>query len=68
MMYDREKSDSPIVPRKPPNKAASAAAEAVEGRGGAKGNADRQSTRQARNWGSVSQALGRMEALQLSPR
>ena len=60
MMHDQEKSDLPIVPGKPPNKAAIAAAEAVEGRGGAKGNADRQSTRQAQNWESVSQALDRI--------
>jgi RNA-directed DNA polymerase len=38
-MHERGKSDSPVVPAKPPNKAARAAAEAVEGRGLAKGNA-----------------------------
>jgi RNA-directed DNA polymerase len=39
-MNDRGKSDGPVVPAKPPNKAAaSAAAEAVEERGQAKGNA-----------------------------
>ena len=38
-MHDRGKSDRPVVPAKPPNKAAAAAAEAVEGRGPAKGNA-----------------------------
>src|SRR4051794_35666614 len=38
-MHERGKSDSPVVPAKPPNKAASAAAEAVEGRRLAKGNA-----------------------------
>ena len=37
-MNERGKSDGPVVPAKPPNKAASAAAEAVEGRGPAKGN------------------------------
>jgi len=37
MMNGRGKSDSPIVPRKPPNKAKGPAAEAVEGRGLAKG-------------------------------
>ncbi len=36
MMHDRGKSDSPVVPTKPPNKAP--AAEVVEGRGLAKGN------------------------------
>ena len=38
MMHGHGKSDSPIVPTKLPNKAACAAAEAVEGRGLAKGN------------------------------
>ena len=39
-MNDRRESDGPVVPAKPPNNAASpAAAEAVEGRGPAKGNA-----------------------------
>jgi group II intron reverse transcriptase/maturase len=38
-MHDREKSDGPEVPVKLPNKAQGGAAEAVEGRGPAKGNA-----------------------------
>jgi hypothetical protein len=38
-MHERGKSDSPVLPAKPPNNAALAAAEVVEGRGGlAKGN------------------------------
>ena len=37
-MHDRGKSDSPVVPAKPPNNATVVAAEAVEGRGLAKGN------------------------------
>jgi RNA-directed DNA polymerase len=37
MMNGRGKSDSPVVPGKPPNKAKGPAAEAVEGRGLAKG-------------------------------
>jgi len=37
-MHEHGKSDSPVVPAKPPNKAT--AAEAVEGRGLAKGNTD----------------------------
>jgi hypothetical protein len=32
-MYERGKSDSPVVPAKPPNKAAPAVAEVVEERG-----------------------------------
>ena len=59
MMHGRGKSDSPIVPGKPPNKAA-LAAEAVEGRGGAKGNAVRSSTHQTQSWASVSQARERI--------
>jgi RNA-directed DNA polymerase len=39
LMHDRGKSDGRVVPEKPPNKAASAAAEAVEERRPAKGNA-----------------------------
>jgi RNA-directed DNA polymerase len=38
-MHERRKSDRPVVPAKPPNNAASAAAEVVEERGLAKGNA-----------------------------
>src|SRR5258708_8708364 len=39
MMHDREKSDSAIVAGKPTNKAVPTAAEPVEPRAGAKGNA-----------------------------
>jgi RNA-directed DNA polymerase len=42
------------------NNAAHAAAETMEGRGGAKGNAVRGSTRQTQSWESVSPALGRI--------
>jgi group II intron reverse transcriptase/maturase len=38
-MDDREKSDGPVVPKKPSNNAQGGAAEAVEGSGPAKGNA-----------------------------
>src|SRR3990170_4014240 len=41
-MYERGKSDSPVVPAKPPNKPARAGAEAVEERGLAKGNTGQQ--------------------------
>src|SRR5450755_5177452 len=37
-MHERGKSDSPVVPAKPPNNATVVAAEVVEGRGLAKGN------------------------------
>ena len=60
MMYGQGKSDSPIVPVKSPNNAALAAAEAMEERGGAKGNAVRGSTCQTQSWESVSPALDRI--------
>jgi hypothetical protein len=37
MMPDHGKSDKPVAPEKPPDKAATGAAEAVEGRGLTKG-------------------------------
>jgi len=39
-MHERGKSDSPVVPAKPPNKAGRPAAEVVEERGLAEGNTD----------------------------
>jgi len=42
MMHDSGKSDRPVVPTKPSNKADLSAAEGVEGRGLAKGNTDEQ--------------------------
>ena len=60
MMHGHEKSDSAIVARKPANKAGRPAAEPVEPRAGAKGNADQQSTRRAQSRASVSQALERI--------
>ena len=43
MMYDHEKSDPAIVAVKPTNKAGQPAAELVEPRAGAEGNASQQS-------------------------
>jgi RNA-directed DNA polymerase len=60
MMNGREESDPAIVARKPTNKAEQAAAELVERRAGAEGNADWQSTRRAQNRVSVTQALNRV--------
>ena len=60
MMHGREKSDSAIVAMRPTNNAGRPAAEAVERRAGAEGNADQQSTRRAQDRESVSQALGRV--------
>src|ERR687895_612151 len=59
-MHDSGKSDGRVLPEKPPNKAASAAAEAVEGRRPAKGNAASE-TRPGRRAGvSVSSDLDRV--------
>lgn len=60
MMYGGGKSDPGIVAVKPANNAEPSAAEPVEPRTGTKGNADQQSTRQAQDWVSVSQALARI--------
>jgi RNA-directed DNA polymerase len=60
MMHGKEQSDSPIVPRKPVNKAAQAVAESAEGSGGTKRNADLQSTDRTQSRDAVSQAQGRI--------
>ena len=60
MMDVQGKSDLPIVPLKPSNDAALAAAETGEGRGGAKGNAIQSGMRQTQSWESVSLALDRI--------
>src|SRR5262245_37811630 len=60
MMHAREKSDSAIVAVKPTNKAEQSAAEPVEQRAEAEGNASQQSTRRTQCRESVSQALERI--------
>ena len=60
MMHGREKSDPAIVARKPANKAGRPAAEPVERRAGAEGNAGQQSTCRAQDRVGVSQALDRV--------
>src|SRR6201989_1821385 len=60
MMHGRGKSDSAIVAGKPTNKDGQPAAEPVEQRAEAKGNANQQSTRRAQDRESVSQALERI--------
>ena len=57
-MHDREKSDSPVVPAKPPNKAV--AAEVVEGRGLAKGNTTSKTRAGLRAGKDASSALARV--------
>ena len=59
-MSAMEKSDLPEVARKRANKAASVAAEPVERRGGAKENADLQSTVRTQSREAVSQAQARI--------
>jgi RNA-directed DNA polymerase len=59
-MSAKEKSDLPEVARKRANKAASAAAEPVERRGGAKENAELQSTVRTQSREAVSQAQARI--------
>ena len=65
MMNGRGKSDSAIVAGKPTNKAGQPAAESVEPRAGAKGNASQQSTHRTQRRVRVSQALERVR--QVSP-
>src|SRR6201985_1994666 len=60
MPHEHEKPDPAIVATKPTNKAEQPAAEPVERRAGAEGNADQQSTRRAQDRESVSQALERV--------
>src|ERR1700681_3505555 len=60
MMHGRGKSDEAIVALKPANKAERSAAEPVEPRAEAKGNAGQHSTCQTQRWAGVAQALERI--------
>ncbi|MBV9287496.1 MAG: group II intron reverse transcriptase/maturase [Hyphomicrobiales bacterium] len=60
MTHDREKSGSAVVAVKPANAVSGTAAEPVEPRAGAEGNANQQSTRRTQCRASVSQALERI--------
>ena len=60
MMDGRGESDSAIVAVKPTNAAEQSAAELVEPRAEAEGNAGQHSTCQTQRWASVSQALERI--------
>ena len=60
MMHEREKSDPAVVAVKPVNKAERSAAESVEPRAGAKGNAGQHSTDRAQKRATVSQGLERI--------
>src|SRR5580700_8408366 len=59
-MNGREKSDPAIVAMNPANKAGQPAAEPVERRAGAEGNADQQSTHRSQSRARVTQALDRV--------
>jgi RNA-directed DNA polymerase len=59
-MNDHGKSDSPVGPKKPPNKADKAAAEGVEGRGLAKGNSREQNALRTLGRVSAHSALARV--------
>jgi RNA-directed DNA polymerase len=60
MMHGREKSDSAIVAKKPANKVGQPAAERVERRAEAEGNAGQPRTRRAQDRASVSPGLERV--------
>ena len=60
MMHGRERSDPAIVARKPTNAAGRPAAEPVERRAGAEGNAGQDRTRRAQDRANVSQGLDRV--------
>lgn len=60
MMHGHGKSDRPVVPGKPPNKAEGPAAEAVEGRGRAEGNSREQNALRTPGRGGASSALERV--------
>jgi len=60
MMNGRGKSDSAVVPAKPPNKVGRPAAEVVEGRALAKGNVIERNTLRTPRRGSVPSALDRV--------
>ena len=62
MMHRRGESDSAIVAGKPTNKVERSAAEPVEPRAEAKGNARQQSTDRTQSRGTVSQALERIRS------
>jgi len=59
-MHDPEKSDGPVVPMKPWNNAATAAADTVEGRGPAKGNVGEQNAHRTQRRVRAPSALGRV--------
>ena len=68
MMHEREKSDPPIVPVKPTNKAERSAAESVEGSGGAERNASQHRTDRTSCWKRASSTRRRDTVSQAQAR
>ena len=68
MMHEHEKSNLAIVAVKPANRAEQSAAESVEPRAGAEGNASQQSTHRAQYRRRVSQALERVRQVAVRTR
>jgi RNA-directed DNA polymerase len=68
MMHEHGKSDGPVVPAKPSNKAEQPAAERVEGSGPAKGNSTRQTTLRTQSREGVQQALGRVRQVAMTDK
>ena len=60
MMHGHGKSDSPIVPAKPPNKAGAKAEVVVEGRGLAKGNSPKRNMSRTQSRNHMSSTLERI--------
>ena len=59
-MYDTGKSDRPVVPTRPPNKAGQPVTEVAEGRGLARGNTDEQNVPRTQSRIGANSALGRV--------
>jgi len=68
MMHEHGKSDGPVVPANPSNKAAQPAAERGEGRGPAKGNPNRQNTLRTQSRAGVPRALERVRQVAMADR
>ncbi len=68
MMHGHGKSDSSIVPEKPPNEAGPEAKEAVEGRGLAKGKTPERNMSRTQGRSSMSSALERIRQAASSER
>ena len=68
MMHEQGKSDGPVVPAKPSNKAEQPAAERVEGSGPAKGNSTWQTTPRTQSREGVQRALGRVRQVAMTDK